>query len=492
MPKPIQSNNDNSDQPDIIDLPDLASGVEAYIYGYPLVVLAMTERVATTAADTTTTIGRAPINQFAKGTKLPNGSYKDVVLPSTTTLYASAFLNLSAEPVVLHIPEILPIPGVGKRFFIFQILNAWTNVSRDSPSRRLDSPPGDYALVGPDWKEPLRPKIANIIRLQTNTMWIIGRIYTTGTVADLRIVVDKIFPKITLTPLSAFGKNYTPPANLPINPSIDTSTTPVEQVANMDACAFFGTMAAMMTSNAPLKYDQPTVDRLAKLHVIPGNQFDCGAWACEDPELRATLQLAVAAAKRVLNGAPPPSLTPTNWSMPLDVGDYGRRYLLRALVAKNALGANRAEDAVYGYTTHDSAGAAKENVLTGANRYVLHFDAPTHKMKAGELPPVHRNGFWSLTMYNSDGTLVDNKIVDYNAIGGFEVQAHKATFNSDGSLDIYIQEHRPSDPKEFSNWLPAPRGEFILFLRMYWPGDAVTGGNWYPPGVQKVNSSEVA
>ena len=484
MPTRKQSSDETSDQSDLTSIPDFADGIEAYIYGYPLVVLAMTERVATTVTDSTTTMGRAPINQFVKGEKLPNGSYKDVVLPSTTTLYASSFLNLSTEPIVLHIPEILPIPKVGKRFFLFQILNAWTNVSRDSPGRRLGSPPGDYALVGPDWKRPLPREITQVIRLETNTMWIIGRIYTTGTVADLRIVVDKIFPQLTLTPLSAFGKAYTPPDNLPVNPSIDTVTAPVEQVANMDACAFFGTMAAMMTSNPPLRYDQPTVERLAKIKIVPGKQFDCGAQACQD---QATLQLSVAAAKRILNGAPPPSLTPTNWSMPLNVGDYGRRYLLRALVAKSALGANRAADAVYGYTTHDSAGATTENVLTGANRYLLHFDAPTSEMKAGEVPPVNRNGFWSVTMYNADGTLVDNKIVDYNAIGEFEIQAHKASFNSDKSLDIYIQADQPSDGKQFSNWLPAPQGEFIVFLRMYWPDDAVTGGNWYPPGVQKVS-----
>ncbi len=125
-------------------------------------------------------------------------------------------------------------------------------------------------------------------------------------------------------------------------------------------------------------------------------------------------------------------------------------------------------------------------MLTGTNRYVLHFDAPTSELKAGEVPPVYPNGFWSVTMYNADGTLVDNKIVDYNAIGGFEVQAHNASFNSDKSLDIYIQQDRPSDPKQFNNWLPAPKGEFIIFLRMYWPDDAVTGGSWYPPGVQKV------
>jgi DNA sulfur modification protein DndE len=476
----VVGNGQTSDQAQLAGLPSFADGVEAYIYGYPLVVMAMTERVVTTTPDATTKLGRAPINQFAKATMLPNASYTDVVLPSTTTLYASAFLNLTAEPIILH------IPNIKNRFYLLQMLDAWTNVSPDSPGTRIGSTEGDYALVGPDWKDSLPSGISHTIRMPTNTMWIIGRLYASGTDADLHVVTDEIFPQLTLTPLSAYGHDYTAP-EVPVNPSIDTSTTPVEQVANMDACAFFGTMAAMMTSNPPLEADMPTVERLAKIQIFPGKQFDCGALDANHPGLRPTLQLAAAAAKRILDGAPPPSLTPTNWSMPLNIGDYGRRYLLRALVAKKALGANSTADAVYGYTTHDSSGTATQDLLTGANKYVIHFNAPTAQKKAGEIPPVNPQSFWSVTIYNGDGTLVENKVVNYNAIGVPQVQAHDACFNSDGSLDLYLQVDPPSDSKQFCNWLPAPPGDFIVFLRMYWPDAAVTGGSWYPPGVQKVN-----
>src|SRR5690242_2574447 len=94
----VAGRGQTTDEAQLAGLPSFADGVEAYIYGYPLVVMAMTERVVTTVPDTKTKLGRAPINQFAKATMLPNASYTDVVLPSTTTLYASSFLNLTAEP----------------------------------------------------------------------------------------------------------------------------------------------------------------------------------------------------------------------------------------------------------------------------------------------------------------------------------------------------------------------------------------------------------
>ena len=41
-------------------------------------------------------------------------------------------------------------------------------------------------------------------------------------------------------------------------------------------------------------------------------------------------------------------------------------------------------------------------------------------------------------------------------------------YNPDGSLTLYFQNASPGKDKE-ANWLPAPKGEFIPMLRMYWP-----------------------
>ncbi|MBV9483663.1 MAG: DUF1254 domain-containing protein, partial [Acidobacteria bacterium] len=400
-------------------------GVAAYIYGYSLMAIALTERVSTNVASAGQPYGRAPLNQLFKAAQLPVGSaFKDVVLPSTTTLYAVGFFNLEKEPLVLHLPVIS-----SDRFFIVQLLDAWTNVSRQSPSSRLNSnAPGDYALVGPNWSGKLPSGISETIRFDTNTVWQIMRVYTTGTPDDQSFVADQIFGQITLTPLSSYGKPYTPPDNLPVNPSLDVLTQPIQQLDSLDACSFFGTMSAMMRSNPPRTIDAGLVPILERLGIIGAanaptpTQFSCAyltGTKAGQAEV-AALQLAVATAQQILRATPPPSLTPTNWSVSLNVGDYGRQYLLRALVAKDALGANRPQDAVYGYGTHDStwngsSGTSDSHLLYGTNRYVLHFKAATQQKGPLEIPPIDGNGFWSITLYNIDGTLNDNKVAPYHA-----------------------------------------------------------------------------
>jgi hypothetical protein len=151
-----------------------------------------------------------------------------------------------------------------------------------------------------------------------------------------------------------------------VNPSIDVVTQPIKQLDSMDACAFFGTMSAMMMANPPRKIDASMVPILERLGIVstpsttdaqPPTQFPCASLmgTLEGQAERTVLQLAFATAKRILDATPPPSLIPTNWSLSLNVGDDGTRWLLRAFVAKDALGANQPQDAVYSYSTQDSA-----------------------------------------------------------------------------------------------------------------------------------------
>jgi hypothetical protein len=366
------------------------------------------------------------------------------------------------------------------------MLDAWTSVSENSPGTRLGSQEGDYALVGPDWHGDLPSSIPlqNIIQMDTNSMWIIGRFYTNGTAADIQDIVNNIYPLLTLTPLSAYiaGDEYIPPTNLPVDPSVETNTSPLGQVAGMDACAFFGTLASLMKYNqAILPPDQPIVDQLAEIGITTGKSFDCTTL---DRGKLATLQLAVATAKALLPSLQKPPGPKTNfWTLSLGVGDYGTNYLVRAEVALNALGANNPIDAVYGYGTRDSRGQG----LAGSYRYMLHFNPQTAAERSGEIPPVNDKAFWSVTIYNADGTLVANDMVNYNAIGVPEVQGHVPSFNADQSLDLYLQANPPSGAA-FNNWLPIPSsGPFIVFLRMYWPDAVVVDGNWVPPAIQKVS-----
>ena len=158
------------------------------------------------------------------------------------------------------------------------------------------------------------------------------------------------------------------------------------------------------------------------------------------------------------------------WNYMLDgIGTYGTDYLTRAAVALIGLGANIPEDAVYPANLGvDSEGAP----LSPEHEYVMHFED-------GATPPA--NAFWSITMYDKDGYLVDNPIRRY-AIGDRD----NLEFNEDGSLDIYIQRKSPGPDKE-GNWLPAPaEGTFTPTMRIYWPKDEMWTGKWKPPGIRRL------
>jgi hypothetical protein len=310
-----------------------------------------------------------------------------------------------------------------------------------------------------------------MIRMPTNTMWIIGRIYTNDTDSDNYEIFNHIYPQLTLRPLKP--ADYVAPENLPVQPMPDVVTPPVNQVAGMDACAFFSQMATMMYYNPPIPgQDDQIVKVLDNLGLL-GGSYDC----TQVKNLPA-LQLAVATARNFLNQASPSTSPSTEWTLSLGVGIYDKQYLLRAEVALHALGANNPVDAVYGVTTKSSNGA-----LDGSKNYKIHFD----KTGGQRIPPIDGNGFWSLTIYDLQGKLIPySDGMTYNAIGIPFVQKHQACLNSDGSLDLYLQAKKPTDPTALCNWLQTPgSGGYQAFLRMYWPDADILNSKWTPPPIVK-------
>ena len=160
------------------------------------------------------------------------------------------------------------------------------------------------------------------------------------------------------------------------------------------------------------------------------------------------------------------------WVVTKGLGTYGTDYMKRAVVAAYGWPANQQDDAVYPYTEVDSRGQK----LTGANEYTLTFAKDA-------TPPV--NGFWSITMYEID----QGWWFVPNALNKFTVSPrNNLKSNADGSVTLYFQNASPGAEKE-ANW-PAPKGEFIPMLRMYWPKEnnpSILNGGWKPPAVVKAN-----
>ncbi len=430
---------------------------DAYLFGYPLVLTDVTRAISTNVPDASDG-QKAPVNQFVHRREFPDYTFTDVVSPNADTLYSVAWLDLSKEPMVLSVPE------MGKRFYMMEMMGAWTDVFASPGSRTTGIGKGDFAVVGPNWKGTL-PDGLEPIQSPTNLVWLIGRTQTNGK-SDYP-AVHAIQDKYRLVPLSAWGKAYQAPANLPVAADIDMKTPPPEQVARMDAAAFFARLNHLMQDNPPAAADAAALERFAKLGIAPGKPFDASTL---DPEVAAALDEGMQAGRarliaetkvsrgREING----------WTiLPDNVANFGTDYNTRAVVALVGLGANLPADAIYPHAVADSDGQP----LAGAHRYTMRFEK-------GQLPPV--KAFWSITTYNEKQNFIQNPINRY-AIGDRD----ELKFDPDGSLTLYFQKDSPGTDKE-SNWLPVPEGAFNLFMRLYWPEQAVVDGSWKMPPVERV------
>lgn len=428
---------------------------EAYVFGFPLVLMDVTREVMTAAPRAGER--RAPINQFAHLRACPDPSCTDIISPNADTLYSSAWLDVSREPVVLSLPD------MGGRYYMVPMLDGWTDVFAAPGTRTTGSGAANYAITWPGWRGTL-PAGMRMVTTPTAMVWLIARVRTNG--ASDYAAVRTLQDRFRLTPLSAWGTPYIPPTNAPVAANVNLWDPPVDQVERMDAMTFFSRLNTLLVTNPPRMADEPLMERIGRIGVAPGvgedharlDQVIAGAVRDGMEEARAK----ITASARSLG-----DIRVNGWVIPSGLGRYGTNYLKRAATALFELGANLPEDAVYPFASMDSDGEP----LTGQRRYRLHFEP-------GELPRV--NGFWSLTMYNERQFFVENPIDRY-AIGDRE----ELWLNANGSLDLYIQHDSPGGERE-ANWLPAPEGAFNLMLRLYWPKPAILEGEWAPPPVQRM------
>ena len=429
-------------------------GAEAYLYGYPLVMM------ETTRIQSAKYIG--PENQLRMVRQFPNAQFKDVVRPNVDTLYTTAFISMKEGPWVFE------MPANDKRYELMPFMDAWTNVFASPGTRTSGNQGATYLLAGPEWNGQV-PKGMTLLKSPTDMVWLIGRTQTNGT-ADFA-TVHELQNRLRLT------KWLQPPDSLSASTdskrdaqagwqvSTEPSLPPVAQMKALNTTEFFNRLMKLMVSNPPSPEDAPLLARLAQLEIKPGQavhlsgsnalSFSLGRWIANQRVMKALNTKA----------------QDGSWSYPpLNLGRYGTDYNTRAAVAMVGLGANLPEDAVYPNTALDHQGQA----LNGKHRYRLHF-------AANALPPV--KAFWSITAYGADEFLIDNPLQRF-AIGDRD----PLVFNADGSLDLWVQATPPSQKEAAANWLPVQMSApFLLNARLYWPEDKALNGQWKMPVVERLN-----
>jgi hypothetical protein len=435
----------------------LDTGVEAYIYGYPLVTMEFTRRVMTNVEKPEAT--RAPMGNLFRARTYPNASFHDVTAPNADTLYTTAWVDVGKEPWVLTLPD------AQGHYYLMPMLDGWTDVFQVPGKRTTGTGPQKYAITGPGWRGTL-PAGVTEYRSPTAIVWLLGRIYCTGRPEDYE-AVHKMQDEVSIVPLSSYGKPYTPTAGK-VDPSIDMKKPVRDQVNSLDATAYFSLLASLMKDNPPARADAPILAKMARLGIVPGKAFD-------PSKLNASVAKAFSDVpklgfEKIMGHFKTAGTLENGWIFTTKTGMYGADYLQRALITAIGLGANRPQDAIYPTSETDADGKSYD----GSQKYVMHFDK-------GQAPPV--NGFWSLTMYNAEYFFVDNPLNRYTLS-----ERSKFNINPDGSVDLYLQNENPGPEKE-PNWLPAPKGKFILMLRLYWPKErtpSIINGTWRIPPVKAV------
>lgn len=418
-----------------------AAGMAAYVYGIG-------------PASVYQTVQRFPVNQIVSIGMLTNPSVKTVVLPNHDTTYTVGRLDLSGGPMIIDVPD------TAGRYYVIQLLDAYSNTETYVGRRTTGTRAGSYAVVPPGYHGQL-PAGVRRIESPTNLVWILGRTLVRGD-ADLP-AVNELMRGYRVTALASWSAGVRQaPIFLPAFPD-----TPRPEVPS--GLPFYDLVGAVMAENPAPPGDGCALRAFARAGIGPGRRPGSEATGTTRHALEAAARAApklILRAERTTNRrnrrAGNGWLVGGGW-----VGDYGRRWLGRAVIARTALGANTPPETVYPLALTDSRGRP----LDGERRYTLRFPR-------GEPPPV--GAFWSVTMYGDDRYLVANPIDRY-AIGDRTPGLRRGR---DGSLTIHIQRLPPQGAAR-ANWLPAPAGRFRLAMRLYEPRRSVLSGRWLPPPLRR-------
>jgi hypothetical protein len=398
--------------------------------------------------------------------------YHYVVAINDDTIYASSFLDLSMEPVILTIPKT-------KANYSVLTLDRYCDIFHSAlPANKA----GTYALYGPDFDPNNLPKDVKPVPLPFNYMAIIfradkftkkGKHYV-----DVSAEADDFRRGMSTMPLCAYlGQSC--PAGVPLGgptrivPEIEFALpfkTIADNLIALDPIAFLRQLQrAVESPKTPTM--SPAVQTLSDhfnalfAHITSANrsEFAKGARAAHDQIINDYLN----------------NTGSTNWITYENIGEWGTNpdpgsstAVQRSSITEFIQYANDHEAAAYFHAFKDAQGVALNG--TDPNGYVLTFPAE-------EIPATTR--FWSLTAYTPEAIeLVPNSANKY-LVASYTPGLQT---NADGSISIYMARQLPPGVPA-ANWLPIPRGPFNAMLRDYGPAGSVADGTYVPPPIERVH-----
>jgi len=433
---------------------------DAVIWGFPLVD---SYRVQYSYfVDRNSSEYKAPFNTLVNNARVYTPDDKAIQTPNSDTPYSFVGADLRAEPLVITVP-----PVDKGRYYSIQFIDMYTFNFAYVGSRATGNGPGNFLLVGPDWRGDTKkppPGIRSVIRCETEFAFLLLRtqLFNPGDIDN----VKKIQAGYKVQPLSQFLHQ---PAPAP--PPAITFIKPLSADAERTSLDFFNILNFILQFCPTNPSEAALRARFAKIGIDGGKKFDPAALT---PGMRQAYQDGMADAWKTFAEY---KATRLDTGLSSSADGFGTRAFLKDHYIDRMAGAvlgiygNSKDEAIYPVYFVD----ADKQKLDGTHRYAMHF-AP------GQLPPV--NAFWSLTLYQLPASLLYANALNRYLINSPMLQSLKR--DADGGLTLYVQHDSPGADKE-PDWLPAPGGPFFAVLRLYWPKPDALNGKWTAPPLQKIN-----
>lgn len=377
--------------------------------------------------------------------------YHSVVAINVDTLYASTFLDLTSEPVMVTVPATTDV-------YSALLLDEFGTVLPGIPAGQA----GVYAMVGPGWQGTLPDGVARIDVPYSRALLIFRADKYASTGQDTQAAAQAFRAALQVTPLSTWLTNPAAGATTVLTElafAIPFKGIADGAVANRTLDFLKAMQKAVRASDTqPLTVDQQALsDSFNVLFADAANSATMAAAA-----QAAHADLVADYLGHTLPGSA--------WISFTNIGawdDSPQGVLDRAAITEFLQYGNNHDAAVYFHVFNDGAGAPLDG---RSGPYQLTFSK-------AQLPEVKR--FWSLTAYTPQSVELAANLAQKHNVASYTPGLVSA---ADGSVTITFSTARPANVPE-ANWLPVPKGPFNVMLRAYGPQGSVLDNSYVPPAI---------
>lgn len=422
----------------------LSIATSAYIYSYPLVLMELMRR----------DLRQTPMNQFAHGSQVTAAKSRQESFANPDLLTSTLWYDVRVHPLVIQTGE-----SKG-RYFELSFKDMWSEVFA-TPGSPLAMGGALRLVLVPEGYRGELPAGYKMITAPTPVGLITARVELKGT-SDLENA--RAFQG-TLTGMTlkewqskTIFAHKTPTTNFS-----QAELSPYDQLEQMNAEEYIQLFRHLLTINPPRSSDWNIIEQMKEIGIDSKRRFKFKELGTELQKTMTTAkQTALALIKNYQQG-----VIENGWEITREAtGRFGSSYLARAAAAWHSNSSHLATSYIEAITKVDFSG----QMLDGNSEYTLRF-------LSEQKPPV--DSFWSLTIYNARGELIENRGGHYGL-----TSRENLLYEKDGSLIIYLQPHKTTN-RYVNNWLATPRESFSVSLRLYSPGLAALTGDWMAPPIVK-------